>query len=135
MAIQLTHILRVGLLFISLVVLTEIVPISVTQFQTGDACPSIGPIPACYLVTACYAAIGISATFWFRPKDLLFAFGAVPVIGLALIGTTSELFGIPTCPRSESGFPLCYTSLMIGMSVTLLYVTVRYLERQKSQTS
>ena len=42
--------LRIGLVVTCLLVLSGIVPISLAQFQTGDACPTIGFIPACYVV-------------------------------------------------------------------------------------
>ncbi|MEP3347972.1 MAG: hypothetical protein ABJN34_03085 [Litoreibacter sp.] len=125
-----SRILRLGLVIISGIVLTGIVPISVAQFRTGDACPSIGFIPACYLVTICYAAIGVAAAMWRKPNDWLFFAGAAPVIGLALAGTTAEIVGLPTCPRSATGWPLCYTSLMVGTGIAVTYMVIRRLELQ-----
>ncbi|MEP3296798.1 MAG: hypothetical protein ABJO27_10025 [Pseudoruegeria sp.] len=125
----LSLILRLGLVAVSVIVLTGIVPISVAQMQSGDVCPIIGGIPACYIVTLCYAAIGLSAALWRKPNDRIFLAGVVPVIGLALIGTSAELWGTPTCPRSDTGCPLCYTSLFVGVAIAVTYFILRRLER------
>ena len=128
--IWLSRLLRVLLLIACLAVLAGIVPISVTHFHTGDACPMLGPIPACYVVSVAYAAMAAAALVWWRNLKWLFFLGAAPVILLAATGTTLELGGVPTCPRSETGWPLCYTSLMVGVGLLALYLLVLGLERR-----
>jgi len=121
--LTISHILRLGLTGISLYVLSGIVPVSLSHWQTGNACPNLGPIPACYVVSVCYAAMGIAALLWNKPLNWLFFAGSTPVILLALVGSVLELTGYPTCPRLDSGFPLCYLSLFVGimMLVGFLY--------------
>ena len=34
--------------------------LSISHFQTGETCPTLGPIPACYVVLAGYAIILLS---------------------------------------------------------------------------
>jgi len=97
--IRLNHGLRALLAIACLVVMSGIVPISITHFHTGDVCPKLGPIPACYLVSVAYAAMAIAAMVWWRDLKWLFFIGAAPVILLAATGTTLELSGRPTCPR------------------------------------
>ena len=84
---QLPRFLRVGLAGISIYVLSVIVRVSITQWQTGDACPMIGPIPACYEVSVSYAAMGLASLLWTKPLQWLFFAGATPVILLALAST------------------------------------------------
>jgi len=112
-------------------VLSGIIPISFTHFQTGDACPSLGLIPACYLVSICYAAMAIAALVWWRRLIWLFFAGVTPVILLAALGTTLELFGEPTCPLSDAGLPLCYVSFAIGLAILGAYLLVILIEKQK----
>ena len=127
--IWISRLLRASVLLACLAVLSGIVPISLAHFQTGDACPSIGPIPACYVVSLAYLAMAIAASIGFRNLKWLFFLGATPVILLAVAGTSLELLGRPTCPRSESGWPLCYTSLIIGLGLLTAFLGAVLLER------
>jgi hypothetical protein len=120
--IWVSRLLRIGVLLASLAVLSGIVPISLAQFRTGDACPNLGPIPACHIVSLAYFAMALAVSIGWRKFKWLFFVGAAPVILLAITGTTLELSGRPTCPRSEGGWPLCYTSLTIGLSLLAAFV-------------
>ena len=125
----LSRLIRLGLFGFSLYVLSGIVPISIEQFKSGGACPLIGPFPACYIVSLSYMAMGIAALLWNKKLTWLFIAGIVPVIGLAASGTALELLGHPTCPRSDSGLPLCYVSLAVGLVMVLIYYSVLKIER------
>lgn len=127
--IWLSRLLRVGVVLMCLVVLSGIIPISLTHFQTGDACPNLGPIPACYLVSICYAAMALAALVGWRNLRWLFFAGATPVLLLAAVGTTLELSGRPTCPLSDEGLPLCYVSLAMGCSLLLAFFVILFLEK------
>ena len=127
--IWLNLLLRAGVALACLAVLSGIVPISLTHFHTGDACPTLGPIPACYLVSISYAAMAVAALVWWRTLSWLFFIGAAPVILLAASGTTLELFGRPTCPLSANGLPLCYISLAVGCGLLLGFLLVLFLEK------
>lgn len=128
--LTISHILRLCLAGFSLYVLSGIVPISLAHWQTGNACPDLGPIPACYVVSVCYAAMGIVAILWNRPLSWLFFAGVAPVILLALVGSLLELTGHPTCPRSDAGLPLCYMSLFVGVMMLLVFLYVLKRERK-----
>lgn len=128
--IWLSRLLRASVLLACLAVLSGIVPISLTHFRTGDACPNLGPIPACYVVSLAYLAMAVAASFGWRKLKWLFVVGAAPVVLLALAGTSLELMGTPTCPRSDSGWPLCYTSLMIGLGLSAAFFLAVLLERK-----
>ena len=126
--------LRIGLVGACLFVLSGIIPISLAQFRTGDACPMLGPIPACYVVSVAYSAMALAGVIWWRVALRIFLFGSVPVIALAVTGTTSELLGIPTCPRSPGGLPLCYLSLAVGLSLLLVFLSIRRIETRRALT-
>ena len=96
--------------------------LSLEHLHTGEACPLLGPIPACMLVFAGYAAITISALLprgWFTK---LFYLGWTPVFGLALVGAVLHTFVGDTCPVSENGVPQCYMSL--GLAVLMFVLAV-----------
>jgi hypothetical protein len=133
--IWVSRILRLGALAVCLLVLGGIVPISIEHFQTGNACPNLGPVPACYVVSVSYVAMAIAVSIGWRALKWLFFVGAAPVIVLALTGTSLELLGRPTCPRSESGWPLCYTSLIFGVSLLVTFLVAALIEKKSTTAS
>jgi hypothetical protein len=116
----------------SVFVRNGIIPISLEQFRTGQACPMLGPVPACYVVTFCYSAMGLSSAIWRRPFGWVFAVGIAPVLLLAIAGTGLEITGRPTCPRSTTGVPLCFASLAVGLFMLSAYLIAWRLERGKT---
>jgi hypothetical protein len=88
--------------------------ISYAQWTGTAPCPSIGIIPACYVVLAGYGLILLSAVLLSR---IIFLIGWLPVLLLAAVGTISELlYTAPVCPRTEGGIPQCFLSLaLIGI--------------------
>lgn len=127
--------LRIALIGVCAYVLSGIVPISLVQFRTGGGCPMLGPVPACYIVSVAYGAMALAGVIWWRVATRLFLMGAVPVITLAIIGTASELMGVPTCPRSPSGVPLCYASLAVGLSVLMVFFLIRSIENRPAAST
>ena len=103
--------------------------LSLEHLHTGEACPMLGPIPACMLVFAGYAAIVISALLpraWFTK---LFYLGWTPVFGLALVGAFLHAFIGDTCPVKESGMPQCYMSLALA---ALMFVLALLAQRKSA---
>ncbi len=114
---------------IGLLVLTGlagVLPISLAELTTGSACPHLGPVPACYLVSVAYAAMLITVLdrrFW---RVWYFWAGWAPVFVLAATGTALEILDYGICPRTESETPRCFLSL--GLSIGLAVpVTVHLL--------
>lgn len=94
------------------------VQISYVHITGIEDCPSIGPIPACYLVLAGYLAM-LVATAAMQPK--LFVAGLIPVLGLATMGVGAELLSDnPVCPQTADGIPKCYFSFGMAGVLTLL---------------
>ncbi len=93
------------------------------QWTTGEACPVVGSVPACYVAFTGYAlmALGLIRN-WLSGKRLMFRLGIAIAGGLALVGTTLELIQGDVCPRAGS-VPLCYVSL--AMSLTMLWLFER----------
>ena len=129
----LSRLIRLGLFGFSLYILSGVVPISIEQFKSCEVCPLIGPIPACYIVSFAYACMGVAALLWNKKLTWLFIVGIVPVIGLAASGTALELLGYPTCPRSDSGLPLCYISLAVGLTMALIFYSALKVESLKEK--
>ncbi len=104
------------------------VTLSVDQLATGNACPSLGPLPACYLVAVSYGLVSLAwvLRFIIKPAPVsptssmvgkVFYVGFLPIFILAVIGSVSEAFGFQVCPHTASGFPKCVISLIVGLII------------------
>ena len=94
------------------------------QWTTGEACPVVGSVPACYVAFAGYLAMAIglvaavtSGASW--PRSLFYV-GVGVAGGLALLGTTLELIKGNVCPRVGE-VPMCYISLAMSILIGGLF--------------
>jgi|GEM_PF-2370482 len=117
-----------GLIFaVSVYVLISLVPVIRAQWTGGNGCPTIGPVPACYVVALCYAAMGLAALINPFRFNLLFWLGWSPVFLLALSGSVLEVSGTPTCPIAPGGTPMCFYSLALAtLLAPVFYVARRF---------
>ncbi len=91
------------------------------QWRTGEACPVIGSVPACYVAFAGYGLMVIGfIVAKATGRRLLFRVGLGIAGGLALLGTTLELIQGNVCPRAGS-VPLCYVSLAMSLAILWLF--------------
>lgn len=95
--------------------------LSIAEWRVAGSCPSIG-IPACYLVAIGYFLILMSCInhnqSLFRK---LFYTGISVVLGLAAIGSFMQVTGLGECPQTETGFPMCYISLLMITAITVVF--------------
>lgn len=108
-----------------------VAPIAVQQATDTVLCPALGPVPACYVVLLGYALIGASVFVGVRFRFPLFAAGWIPVFGLALTGSSMEVFGYEACPRSADNIPTCFFSL----ALTIALIVAFFVERNNSPKS
>lgn len=127
--IWIARLLRFAVLLTSIYVLFSIIPISVSQLREGGACPILAGVPACYVVTVAYSLIAVGTLATFNMARWLYLAGITPIVGLASAGSALEWFGVPTCPRSPSGLPLCYASLILGLILLGAILAVLWIER------
>jgi len=101
------------------------------QHLSGQArCPTLGPLPACYVILVGYALIAVTP-FLSRLLALkVFLIGLAPVLGLALVGTLGEITHHLRCPHTPSGIPKCYFSAALSIALAGLgyYAFARRLE-------
>ena len=96
--------------------------LSIKEFQTKGSCPSIGPVPACYLVLLGFASalVGHLAGKSAWGRKLFFAGLGFPTL-LAIFASIGELAGFLECPRTEGGTPMCYLSLGLCLTGWILW--------------
>ena len=94
------------------------------EWATGEACPVVGSVPACYVAFAGYltmviglAVIATSGEAWARS---LFYAGVGVAGGLALLGSALELVNGNICPRAGR-VPMCYISLAMSILIGGLF--------------
>lgn len=98
----------------------------VFRHATGvETCPTLGPVPACYVVLVGYTLMGVSVLAAIRIRTPLFATGWIPVFGLALTGSSMEILGYQACPRSGDDIPTCYLSLAFATGLMILLIVER----------
>lgn len=100
---------------------------------TGNACPHIGFVPICYVVTAAYALIIASVIIKHNGcKHYAFAVGWSTAFIIALVGSIAEIAaGGGVCPaaggelRGGAGgsIPLCFASLAMCLVILALFLT------------
>ena len=92
------------------------------EWTTGEACPVVGSVPACYVAFAGYLVmlIGLIAVSTGARMHRVFHTGLSVAGGLALIGTILELVNGNVCPRVGS-IPMCYISLAMSALIGVLF--------------
>lgn len=97
------------------------------EHATGiESCPTLGPLPACYIVLLGYGLAGASMFVPVRLRTALFLVGWLPVFGLALVGSGMQVFGFVQCPKSGSGIPGCFLSLILATSLIVAFLVERF---------
>ena len=100
--------------------------LSLKEWNTPGSCPSIGPVPICYLVLFSFvlALAGHLTTFscWGR-KIFLVGLGFPSI--LALYASIGEFFGFVQCPTTDGGTPTCYISLALCLTCWVLWLAAR----------
>lgn len=126
--------MRLGVVVVASWVLAGLTPLILDEMRGVDACPMLGPVPACYLVGFGYIAMAIAVLFSPRRLTLVFLLGWAPVFLLALSGSSMEILGRPTCPVSPAGTPLCYFSLAVASLLLPAFLIGRYFQREVNNT-
>ena len=96
-----------------------------SEATVGEACPSLGSVPACYIAFGAYLlmAIGLAEKFTSGGGSgyrVRFVLGLVTAGGLALLGSAMELVQGNVCPRVGI-IPMCYLSLTFCVAIGALF--------------
>ena len=93
-----------------------------TEFMQSNVCPKLLGIPACYIILACFIIPFIVHVFKLNHAVYFGVTGLAFVI--ALIASIMEITGLGECPKTASGTPMCYYSLLIFTSLIVLKILV-----------
>jgi hypothetical protein len=119
-----TTTIRILLLGAALIGFFGAASLSLRHLQTGEVCPILLFVPACYLVLAGYGSVIASVFVQHNWRTRFFFIGWTPVFGLALAGAGLHTFVGDTCPVNR-GIPQCYISLGLALTILLLFLLSR----------
>ena len=111
--------LRVIVAALALIGLFGVLPVSLAELSAGDACPHLGILPACHLVSLAYGTVLLTVLHRRLWNPWVFLLAWLPIFALAAMGSSLELLGHGTCPKTESGFPKCFFSLALAVALLL----------------
>ncbi|WP_379952764.1 hypothetical protein [Dokdonia sp. R78006] len=112
MSTKITYYLIVVLLIIGLYGAGTLV---IDELATGDSCPKILHIPMCIVVLVCFL-VPLVAHLLKKWNVLYFLFAGL-AFGIAFIASIMQYLGEAECPKTESGTPMCYYSLVLFSSI------------------
>ena len=97
----------------------------IKEFTTGNGCPKFGAVPACLIILICFILPFISHLL--KKWNLIyFLFTGIATL-IALVASVMQFIGNAECPKSDSGIPMCYLSLLIFTSlITLKKIQLDY---------
>ena len=89
-----------------------------TEIRTGNGCPKFGPVPACAIILVCFILPFISHIL--KKWNLIyFLFTGLAAL-IALVASVMQFMGNAECPKTDSGIPMCYLSLLIFTTLIIL---------------
>jgi len=90
------------------------------EFKTGEGCPKIMSVPVCLIVLICFI-IPLIVHLLKRWNALFFLFTGLAG-SIALIASMMQFIEKGQCPKTDSGIPMCYYSLIMFSSLIVLKV-------------
>ena len=114
--------LRVIVATLALFGLFGVLPVSLTELSAGGACPHLGVLPACHLVSAAYVVIFLTVLHYRLWNPVVFLSAWLAIFALAAIGSGLELAGHEACPTTEGGIPKCYFSLGLALALFMPFL-------------
>ena len=117
--------IRLALIVLVVLGLWSSARLAYSHYQSGEACPILGIVPACYIALAGYLMMAASVAATIAKPELnlswLFWLGLLAAGGLALLGSGMELAKGDVCPKAYGWLPMCYVSLAFGVLIGILY--------------
>ena len=88
------------------------------EFKTGEGCPKIMHIPMCLVILICFIVPLI--THLLKKRNTLYFLFTGLAGSIALVASIMQYTGNAQCPKTTSGTPMCYYSLLLFSSLIIL---------------
>jgi hypothetical protein len=99
------------------------------ELKTGEGCPKIMRVPMCLVILICFAVPLI--THLLKKWNVLYFLFTGLAGSIALIASVMQFTGHAECPKTTSGTPMCYYSLLLFSSLIVLKIYCIKLNNQK----
>lgn len=118
-----------GILLILIIGLLGAGGLVVEEFKTGEGCPKIMYIPMCLVILICFI-VPLMAHLLKKWNILYFLFTGLAG-SIALVASIMQYTGHAECPKTSSGTPMCYYSLLLFSSLIILKIYNQKLNNNK----
>ena len=122
-------ILFFSILIILLVGLKGAGELVIEEFKTGNGCPKILQIPACLIILICFT-VPLIIHIIKKLNILYFIFTGI-AWSIAFTASIMQFLGNAECPKTSTGDPMCYYSLLIFSSLIILKIIELKLNSKK----
>lgn len=96
--------------------------VSWDTFTEVAPCPEVKGVHVCYVILACYGLMMLAQVIKASTlQNIIFYSSWAVVFGVALFASVLEMGNGQTCPKSSSGFAMCYASLLLSGLIGLLF--------------
>lgn len=106
---------------LGLIGLATVLPVSVAELSSGAACPHLGPLPACHILSLAYGTLVLSVLSKSTWSRWAFLVAWLVIFAFAATGSVMEVFGREICPRTAGGVPKCYFSLALAVALIVAF--------------
>lgn len=121
-------------LIISILGLLTIIFLVSKQIITGNICPRLFEIPACFIILVLLISIILSHIKIFKDRNILYFLCAILGLLIAIYFSISQIRGLQDCPQCLIGIPLCYLSvLMFTLLLILKILEINFQTGEKNE--
>ncbi len=92
----------------------------IEEFKTGEGCPKIMSIPMCLVILICFL-IPLITHLLKKWNTVYFLFTGLAG-SIALLASVMQFAGNAQCPKTGSGTPMCYYSLLLFSTLIILKI-------------
>ncbi len=92
----------------------------IEEFKTGVGCPKIMYIPMCLVILICFILPLIAHLI--KKWNVVYFLFTVLAGTIALVASMMQFAGTAQCPKTASSTPMCYYSLLLFSSLTILKI-------------
>ena len=117
---RIKKILNYGIFFVLFIGIFGAGKLVLEEFKTGDGCPKILGTPMCLVILICFI-IPLISQLLKKWNFAYFLFTAIAA-SIALPATIMQFIGKAECPKTTTGTPMCYYSLIIFTSLIVLKI-------------
>ncbi|WP_109302680.1 hypothetical protein [Aquimarina sp. AU474] len=118
-------VLNIIIILLSIIGIMGAGSLVIEEIQTGNGCPKLWIIPFCLIILICFV-VPLFVHVLKKWNVLYFLFTGLAGI-IALIASIMQFIGTGECPKTNSGIPMCYFSLLLFAS---LIISKAYLLRK-----